>query len=173
MNANTDSECPICLLDIDLDTKFVTQCNHEYHRECLSAVRDGKCPMCRRRIDVPSGEQQAAIGMVVACDICCPIHGINRPAQNRPHNSFRQYEVFLLYDQLVDNFRGSEEYVQEMNDPDVTSVYRYTTPYELRQRAIERRDANLRRVRAYEISHPEVVQPQMRAAAYLHAEIML
>lgn len=38
--------CPICLEIIEKDSQF-TQCNHVFHRECMTQWGKNICPMCR------------------------------------------------------------------------------------------------------------------------------
>lgn len=41
--------CPICLDELtSLDTTFVTECNHKFHRNCICNVKI--CPCCRQEI---------------------------------------------------------------------------------------------------------------------------
>ena len=50
MNCDDDS-CAICL-DIISGTKdcCVTACNHKFHTNCLSQIKNGCCPLCRASI---------------------------------------------------------------------------------------------------------------------------
>ena len=49
----TNNSCPICFNEISLDNKYITNCEHEYCKDCLDNWFDkGKntCPKCRSTI---------------------------------------------------------------------------------------------------------------------------
>jgi hypothetical protein len=52
-----NSDCPICLDDFsDSRVKFVTECNHSYHKVCFMKLHKQECAMCRKKLKiVPQG----------------------------------------------------------------------------------------------------------------------
>lgn len=55
----SDNNCPICFNEINLDNKYITDCKHEYCKDCLNNWFDkGKntCPKCRRLIKYLNNE---------------------------------------------------------------------------------------------------------------------
>jgi hypothetical protein len=46
--------CPICLENINDDNMFITNCNHKFHKLCISKLEEYSfsttCPMCREII---------------------------------------------------------------------------------------------------------------------------
>ena len=42
----TTEECPICFEELTNDI-LVTECNHSFHKECISFLENNACPICR------------------------------------------------------------------------------------------------------------------------------
>ncbi len=40
--------CSICLESLDKCIK--TECNHYFHYECIDAVNENECPLCRKKL---------------------------------------------------------------------------------------------------------------------------
>ena len=45
---NSDNECSICLDNIEEKNKYSLQCNHIFHKECISKLLYNSCPLCRK-----------------------------------------------------------------------------------------------------------------------------
>lgn len=43
--------CCICISDITNEDKIITlKCNHTFHYECISKIKNNLCPLCREKI---------------------------------------------------------------------------------------------------------------------------
>lgn len=47
-----DNECPICLNIITSKEKYITNCNHMFHKECITEwiLNTYTCPICRTKV---------------------------------------------------------------------------------------------------------------------------
>ena len=45
---NIERECSICLDNIEEKNKYSLQCNHIFHKECISKLLNKFCPLCRK-----------------------------------------------------------------------------------------------------------------------------
>ena len=52
MQSDSSTECTICLLDYNDETKTKTECNHFFHQECLDKwlETNNSCPLCRTEL---------------------------------------------------------------------------------------------------------------------------
>jgi len=53
MNEISFNECPICFNEITLKNKYITDCNHEFCKDCLDKWFDKSkitCPKCRKNV---------------------------------------------------------------------------------------------------------------------------
>ena len=41
-------ECSICLENIKLKNRYILNCNHIFHRNCILYVNNQLCPLCRK-----------------------------------------------------------------------------------------------------------------------------
>jgi len=101
------SECTICLLDYNEETKKITECSHTFHTECLDRwlQNNTSCPLCRTELKPMSFSS----GSVVA-DL---IH-------DAPIQTFAQFqlELFSLYPTSMtraelsheEEYTGEEDY---------------------------------------------------------------
>ena len=75
---NKINNCSICLDELKVFIK--TECNHEFHKECLQNIKKPVCPLCRADIE----------SFFVSNDIPVPIPGSERQnlvQRNRRENS--------------------------------------------------------------------------------------
>uniref|UniRef100_A0A6C0HTX6 RING-type domain-containing protein n=1 Tax=viral metagenome TaxID=1070528 RepID=A0A6C0HTX6_9ZZZZ len=57
-------DCPICLDElISLNSIFVTDCNHKFHRECICNIKI--CPCCRKEIKEKMKERKGNITITI------------------------------------------------------------------------------------------------------------
>jgi hypothetical protein len=117
-HSNTDTassdlpQCSVCLCDMDEKTKYVTQCNHEFHRACLKSWTDlhhTSCPLCRADVLTHNLEERASSTLDVMYMSSSslsssslsrrrvpPRHNIRFPAQSpppSPHYSRRSVQT--------------------------------------------------------------------------------
>lgn len=75
------SECTICLLDYNDETKTETECNHFFHQECLDKwlQTNYTCPLCRTELKKNT--------------LCRPIYALPSEQQHRRYNWNRVYPM--------------------------------------------------------------------------------
>ena len=75
------SECTICLLDYNEETKTETKCNHIFHQECLDKwlQTNYTCPLCRTELKKDT--------------LCRPIYALPSEQQHRRYNWNRVYPM--------------------------------------------------------------------------------
>ena len=71
---DSQSECTICLLDYNEETKTKTECNHIFHQECLDKwlQTNYTCPLCRTELKKDT--------------LCRPIYALPSEQQHRRYN---------------------------------------------------------------------------------------
>jgi hypothetical protein len=46
------NECSICLENITSNTEIILECNHIFHKKCISKLLKFNCPICRKSINI-------------------------------------------------------------------------------------------------------------------------
>jgi len=44
------SNCVICISDLNNNPIVKLKCNHEFHYDCISKIKNNLCPLCRDKI---------------------------------------------------------------------------------------------------------------------------
>ena len=91
----TQSECTICLLDYNEETKTETECNHIFHQECLDnwLQTNYTCPLCRTELKPKNS-------------LCRPIYAL-------PSEQYHRYNSSRINPAILDLSIGLEAVMTE------------------------------------------------------------
>lgn len=104
-------DCPICQEHIASHEKHVTECNHTFHRACISQWHAGTCPMCRAEISMGTGTTPFLVEAV--CFVVGGLFAVSSYRSARPSGNNGLAENMY---EFIDALRGVRQFMNEINE---------------------------------------------------------